>query len=664
MHFHFLILIFVLLSAVVAVDWKNIKNLKIQNVSTQCAQDVSTWIRSLEQFDLVTFECLALKKCSEKQKQILKDNLYAFQQLDAFGKFPPAGLLEYTTIIDGSSQECERISGIKYETNYCYLALFPNLLQNLSTTIATRSAVCMPKSCGNQDLITLYNQFDAKVFTAKYAFCAKRDIEKDSAFWGFSIFLIVIVSIAILSTIIDYLRETVSGKSSHQDANLYLKVLFAFSFWTNAGTILSVKEQKTGFIKSLDCIRTITMSWVLFGHLGQYFAIPETMVPLESFPDYFFHHLIINAVLSVDTFFLLSGLVLSYMFFKERPKSETMKNPITWIMFYVHRYLRLTPPMMIFIGFFTVYMNYIQGPAAASLFNIQAIQVDSCKKLWWHNLIYINNFGSQNPCYGPSWYLAADTQLYLIAPIFIIALYISSVFGVLLILAGVLGSVVTTYILYSIYDMSADIYITDTNGKFGSLLYQKPWIRCTPYLIGLIAGYIIAIYSKRKPKLNWMLILLGWLIAFAIAFACMFSNFDYDKGAYWSWFAKGTFYNFTRIGWAIALSWLIIANHFGWGGPINNFMAHPIWQPFGRLSYCAYIVHLMVVFYYLNLGERPIHYYSLWQMYVYYAIPATILTFTFAFFWSCLFEMSTLKLEKLLIEGIMRKNEKPKKKRR
>lgn len=93
-------------------------------------------------------------------------------------------------------------------------------------------------------------------------------------------------------------------------------------------------------------------------------------------------------------------------------------------------------------------------------------------------------------------------------------------------------------------------------------------------------------------------------------------------------------------------------------GPIANFMNHPIWQPLGRLSYSAYIVHLMVVNYFLNIDAKPLHFVSMWQVvsskdtvwkyqelfqYVYYILPATILTYTFAFFWSCMFELPIVK---------------------
>ncbi|CAI5442308.1 unnamed protein product [Caenorhabditis angaria] len=625
-----------------------------------CANDTRTWISSLETFSLVTTECLVKNKCTQKELLILKNNLYAVQQLDAFGKFPTPGILELTLVNDGSYQECQRISGVKYETNYCYLFLYPKATPNISSLIAYRTAVCMPNSCDSQDLANLYNGIDGKIFHAKFAYCAKVEYEKDSAFWGYSIFLGVMVLIAILASTLDFIQDSVYGISSSKEKNIIRKILNTFSFWTNAGIILSIKEQKEGHIKSLDCIRAFSMSWVVAGHATLYFYTSENLLPLKYLANNVWNHLIINAILSVDTFFLLSGIVLSYMFFKQKQRSSVMKSPLTWIMFYVHRYLRLTPPIMIFIGFFTVYFNYVQGPFAASSGNLQEMQVDACKTSWWQNLLYINNFGQDNvsQCYGITWYLSVDTQLYIIAPIFIIGFYISFNIGTILIILGCLASIITTYVMYSLHDMTADIFVTDKSGHFSMIIYQKPWIRCTPYLIGIFTGYLIATLSKRKVRLNWALAIVGWLIAFIIGCACMFSNYDYDKGSYWDWFTRATYYNFTRIGWSIAVSWVIIANHFGWGGPINNFMSHPIWQPFGRLSYCAYIVHWFVMFYYLNLGERPVYFVSFWQIYCYYAIPITFLSFFAAFFWSCLFEISTGKLEKMLFDGLLG-NKKP-----
>ncbi|KAK6048313.1 hypothetical protein COOONC_14182 [Cooperia oncophora] len=115
---------------------------------------------------------------------------------------------------------------------------------------------------------------------------------------------------------------------------------------------------------------------------------------------------------------------------------------------------------------------------------------------------------------------------------------------------------------------------------------------------------------------------------------------------------RGTYNNFSRIGWSLAVSWVIVANHLGWGGPIATFMDHPLWQPLGRLSYCAYITHYYIIQYVFNLDDRPTHYVSIWQSYVYRTIPIVALSYLTAFFWSCLFEVPTTKLEKMLFEPL------------
>ncbi|CAI5452809.1 unnamed protein product [Caenorhabditis angaria] len=658
-----LILFLFLIPYVVAFTWQDVFTtsdsiLGLKNITDQCANDTSIWISSLEKIGKITSDCLKHKICNPLELLTLKNDLFAIQQLDAFAKFPVAGVLEGRVVYDGSYQECERVSGKKYETNYCYLVLRPGknadcnsgLMGNISII---RTAVCMPKSCGKNDLATIFNQLTPLPLTACSAYCSSLDIEKDTPFWGFTIFMCVMVGIALLATLVDFVREKSFGISSQKEKILPLKILLAFSFWTNAGQLLAVKEQKPGYIKSLDCIRAISMSWVVAGHGLTYIMFSENLLPVTTLPKKFWNHLITNAVFSVDTFFLLSGIVLSYMFFKERPKGRVMRSPVTWIMYYIHRYLRLTPPMMIFIGFFTVYAPYIQGPFAASTENEMLTQTEVCKTMWWQNLLYINNFNSQSSCYAITWYLAVDTQLYIIAPILIIALYFSFTAGALLTLAGCIGSIITVYILYGIYDLPATFFGNGDVLDFNNLMYDKPWIRCTPYLIGILVGYLIAVYGKRKIRLNWVASVTLWIVAVIIAAACLFSTFQNDKGVKWSVFERATYYNLSRIGWSLAVSWVIVANHMGWGGPIDNFMSHPIWQPFGRLSYCAYLVHWMVLYYFLNLSDQPIHYYSIILMISHIAIPATILSYIAAFFWSCLFEVPVLKLEKLLFSGLM-----------
>uniref|UniRef100_A0A1I7WUA3 PhoLip_ATPase_C domain-containing protein n=1 Tax=Heterorhabditis bacteriophora TaxID=37862 RepID=A0A1I7WUA3_HETBA len=86
-------------------------------------------------------------------------------------------------------------------------------------------------------------------------------------------------------------------------------------------------------------------------------------------------------------------------------------------------------------------------------------------------------------------------------------------------------------------------------------------------------------------------------------------------------FTRASYYNFSRIGWAVALAWVISANHLGWGGHFE-----------------------------VGHSQRFIIYFQ----YVYYTIPITILSYVLAFFWSCLFEVPFLRLEKMLIDAIIK----------
>ncbi|EGT54998.1 hypothetical protein CAEBREN_04792 [Caenorhabditis brenneri] len=651
-------------------DWKEIlinspEQNSIFGVNAQCANDTETWLNSLKLMAEVTVECLlARKKCSKKEGKILEENFYAMEQLDAFGKLPSSGLFEIPLIFDGSYQECQRISGKKYETNYCYLVLVPG--KNASCSISGsgsftpsaaffRSATCMSSSCTPDDLPTLFNKLPLMPFTACAAFCSDFPVEKNSAFWGFSSFMAVMVGIQVMATSVDYLRERMRD-GGKEDQSLLLKILLTFSLWTNAEVLLSVKEQKPGFIKCLDCIRFLSMLWVVTGHTFTFLIPPATLRSLSHFMDHPLNHLLLNAFVSVDTFFLLSGIVVAYLFFKNHPKESQIKSPITWVLFYVHRYLRLTPPYMIFIGFYIVYGQHVQGPFSASQFNTLLPGLQICEKYWWKNLLYINNMGSsETACYGPSWYLAVDTQLYIFAPIVLIGLYYSWMIGSGIVMLGCVGSVIAVYVLYSIYDLPADFFGNGNTNLLYDMIYHKPWIRCPPYLLGLLVGYGLAVFGQRKIRLPWICILIGWLITFGLMAACMFVTFDYDKGTHWSVFARATYYNFSRIGWSIAVSWVIVANHMGWGGPIDSFMSHPIWQPLGKLSYCAYIVHFFTLFWFLNIGDASMHFYSTFQIFIFYAVPACLLSYILAFFWSSLFEIPILKLEKMLIEAILRR---------
>ncbi|EFP12826.1 hypothetical protein CRE_05049 [Caenorhabditis remanei] len=669
--FSFFLFLFTL---VAGQSWKEVfLTSKVTGVSAQCANDTETWLNSLKLVAEVSNNCLTGRKnCTKEEEKIIEGNLYAVEQYDAWGKFPASGIFQVPLLWDGSYQECERISGEIYETNYCYMILFPgkNATCQMSdgepTSTAIRGAVCMPYSCSQEDLPAVYNQISNQPFTACGAFCSKYPVKKTPAFWGFTSFMAVMVAIVVVTTLADYLKDTLKKEDEVRKDGKLLQMAMTFSMWTNAGLLLSVKEQKPGFIKCLDCIRFLSILWVITGHTFSYLMTPDQVLSVLPFTGRFWNHLVLSAFFSVDTFFLLSGIVVAYLFFKTRPKLSQIKSPVTWILFYVHRYLRLTPPLMVFIGFLVVYGYYIQGPGVASQMNQLNPQADVCAQYWWQNMLYINNlYPNANQCYGITWYLGVDTQLYLAAPIFLIGLYFSFAVGTALLVAAIVGSIIAVYILFGTYDLPADFFGNGDSTYFYDIIYDKPWIRGTPYFIGIFVGYFLAIYGKRKIRLNWALSVTGWLIAFGIAMMCIFSSYDYDRGILWSIFIRASYYNFSRIGWAIAVSWVIVANHMGWGGrALNYFYPYFIFRFQDRLIIsCHFLLgshwedchtvrtlSIMLFYIFTSASEASVF---IFTQFMYYSVPTALLTYMFAFFWSCFFEIPFLKLEKILIEAII-----------
>lgn len=51
-----------------------------------------------------------------------------------------------------------------------------------------------------------------------------------------------------------------------------------------------------------------------------------------------------------------------------------------------------------------------------------------------------------------------------------------------------------------------------------------------------------------------------------------------------------------RIIWSLAISYIIVACAYGYGGIVNWFLSQPMWFALSRLSYAAYLSQEMVLF--------------------------------------------------------------------
>ena len=95
---------------------------------------------------------------------------------------------------------------------------------------------------------------------------------------------------------------------------------------------------------------------------------------------------LLNATLSVDTFFFISGLLTVYTLWKRfEKKKEMLSLPTLMLM----RYIRLTPAYAAVIALAFVFPLFSSGPLWRETVDAVA---QPCYQSWWTNLLYLNNF--------------------------------------------------------------------------------------------------------------------------------------------------------------------------------------------------------------------------------------------------------------------------------
>ncbi|XP_033120843.1 nose resistant to fluoxetine protein 6-like [Anneissia japonica] len=441
------------------------------------------------------------------------------------------------------------------------------------------------------------------------------------------------------------------------DKNIVLgQTLLSFSALTNGRKILKVNS-KSGQLDCLNGIRVLSMWWVILGH-----ATSFLFLRIDNFPYLFdvykkFTFLAIsNATFSVDSFFVLSGLLITYLTLKHLKK---FNGRINWAMFYFHRFWRLTPFYMVVLSIHAnliVYFGKGQG-----LIEWAQREHNTCANYWWTNLLYINNLypfpGSlTTQCMSWAWYLANDMQFFVISPFIIILLHkrwrvgISAI-GTLCLLSFAATAYIATYwgmiVQGGAYNQqSYNNRTQELEPGNDDLIYGKPYCRIPAYLVGMVVGFILFKIDKKKVKFPLLYVLLGWGVAIATGLAVIYGLWgtyepkQMDQGV-------AVFYTtVSRFAWSVAVGWVAFACVTGYGGFANTLLSWGVWGPLGRLSYGAYLVHPFLI-YNLILSMKTGFHFTYANLSVFY-ISVLALSYACAFVLSLLVEGPFMALEKVI----------------
>lgn len=100
------------------------------------------------------------------------------------------------------------------------------------------------------------------------------------------------------------------------------------------------------------------------------------------------------------------------LFTRQTCTKEVKDNIFEFIKLLFYRIVRLTPAYLFVIGFNELVLRYSHNN---SVFEPTIIDHVTCDKYWWRNILYINNmFPQSEMCMIWSWYMANDTQFFII----------------------------------------------------------------------------------------------------------------------------------------------------------------------------------------------------------------------------------------------------------
>ena len=590
-------------------------------------------------------------RCWDGFKELLNttDHFHLVPQLvdmlDAIGKLEP-GFFEGNLYSFGSYDECMGID----TAQYC-LSTFNISLNKKPLPIPFMWGVCLPQDCNATDIEFIFKFFPF----AKPPVCESR---KQPPYNAGAIVMLVVCGIfaclIALGTLTDFIatsyrdNETLpitiqsdtmqkDAASSEKSPLLHYRMpkenkkkvspldfITAFSLYKTIPTILATKQPPAA-ITSINGIRVLSMFWVILCHTHLWVVIYGGRIDNDldfvyNVAPRFTFQAIMNGFFSVDSFFFLSGVLAAYLTLREMARRKG-KFPI--LMYYIHRYLRLTPTLafvMFFAWFLTLHLA--DGPMYQQEVGVGSPWYQKCAKYWWTNLLYINNLyptETTNSCIGWVWYLANDMQFFVVAPLMIVPLYYNWIVGLVCVGLFLAGSFAASGFSAGYYDIQANTFAPFAYGHLpdpnADSLYDRPYHRIPPYLVGIVLGYLV--YRKARLQfahlplgkiLNWVGYFVLWILAAGLCLSTVY-------GLYPTWhhhipsLAENVIYlMFSRFAWGIGLAFVVFACHNGYGGVINTFLSMKFWIPLSRLTFTAYLVHPIVLSVAFGSARKPVHY--------------------------------------------------------
>jgi peptidoglycan/LPS O-acetylase OafA/YrhL len=275
--------------------------------------------------------------------------------------------------------------------------------------------------------------------------------------------------------------------------------------------------------------------------------------------------LIAGGNFGVDTFFVLSGFLITSLLLQEAREFGSINIP----QFYARRALRLLPALHVMVAAVVLYDVVFTYPAAVRVMLTDAVWIAAYAFNW--TLPQTDGL-PHSGMITHLWSLSIEEQFYLVWPLLLTLMIRAG--GARLLIAAVLGIIVPEVVRASMWSQQPTMWI-----------YFNTGLRCD----GLMMGAAVAFLAHHYPRVSSPTLASALRTSGPVALAglLILSSFNLVTNGYaYLW----------GIGAANALAALIIASAvFTPAGALNTILEFPPLRWVGKISYGLYIWHVPVM---------------------------------------------------------------------
>ncbi|XP_054008438.1 nose resistant to fluoxetine protein 6-like [Hylaeus anthracinus] len=427
------------------------------------------------------------------------------------------------------------------------------------------------------------------------------------------------------------------------------EILICFSAYTNTKKLFTLNKTRNN-LDIFHGMKVIGMVWIILAHVLFYgsFNIGNKLTLLLT-SQYLISQPITNATFSVDTYFFMSGFLLTYIFFKAT-KNEKMadvsagKKMIQFIVMIIRRIIRLTPAYGVIILLGILVFTWLDNTSVFSLYEEGHI---TCTKYWWRNLLYISNFFHwDESCLTWSWYLSDDMNFFIIG---LMVLMLSNTHFYLAISIGTV-SLISSIISCAYIAYNTNYYhVIDVQLNLLTEVYTPPWIRIGPFWIGMLTASLLNKWNY-EVNMSKAAITIGWICGIVCNMTILIAVYDKSVAP----IVSALYIAVSRTMWSLGIAWVTVACTTNNGGIVTKILAHRCWVPLSKLTYSVYLLNPLIIYISYLGSNYPIFNDSTTTIFWYLGI--FVASFTFGMILSLLAEIPAILLvDKLIARHIGKK---------